>query len=94
LVPIKPVLQSTTKIAGAARAAIFSKSRFICGPDCLNVRYPAIVNPAGPLAGNADRRDREYAAWQAAAEKKNGAVTSTYSGGRCIQVMSGTIDLA
>jgi trans-2,3-dihydro-3-hydroxyanthranilate isomerase len=31
---------------------------------------------------------------QAQAEKKNGTVTATYIGGRCIQVMSGTIDLA
>jgi hypothetical protein len=30
-VATKPVLHSTTKIAGAARAARFSGSRFICG---------------------------------------------------------------
>ena len=31
---------------------------------------------------------------QAEADKKNGTVTATYIGGRCMQVMSGTIDLA
>ena len=31
---------------------------------------------------------------QAQATKKDGTVTATYIGGRCIQVMSGTIDLA
>jgi trans-2,3-dihydro-3-hydroxyanthranilate isomerase len=31
---------------------------------------------------------------QAQADKKNGTVTATYIGGRCIQVMSGTIELA
>ncbi|MFZ2155200.1 MAG: PhzF family phenazine biosynthesis protein [Bradyrhizobium sp.] len=31
---------------------------------------------------------------QAQAEKKNGAVTATWIGGRCVPVMSGTIDLA
>ena len=31
---------------------------------------------------------------QAEAEKKNGTVTATYIGGRCVPVMSGTIDLA
>src|SRR5450631_3849977 len=47
---MKPVLQSTTKIAGAARAANFSKSLFICGPDCLILCYRAIVKRAGPPA--------------------------------------------
>jgi hypothetical protein len=47
---MKPVLQSTTKIAGAARAANFSKSLLICGFDCLNIWYPAIVKRAGPPA--------------------------------------------
>jgi trans-2,3-dihydro-3-hydroxyanthranilate isomerase len=31
---------------------------------------------------------------QAEAEKKDGVVTATYIGGRCVPVMSGTIDLA
>lgn len=31
---------------------------------------------------------------QAEADKKNGSVTATYIGGRCVPVMSGTIDLA
>ncbi len=31
---------------------------------------------------------------QAEAEKKNGTVTATYIGGRCVPVMSGTIELA
>lgn len=31
---------------------------------------------------------------QAEAEKKNGTVTATYIGGRCVPVMSGTIDVA
>ena len=31
---------------------------------------------------------------QAEAEKKDGIVTATYIGGRCVPVMSGTIDLA
>ena len=31
---------------------------------------------------------------QAEAEKKNGVVTTTYIGGRCVPVMSGTIDLS
>jgi trans-2,3-dihydro-3-hydroxyanthranilate isomerase len=31
---------------------------------------------------------------QAEAEKKNGTVAATYIGGRCVPVMSGTIDLA
>ena len=31
---------------------------------------------------------------QAEAEKQNGAVTATYIGGRCVPVMSGTIELA
>jgi trans-2,3-dihydro-3-hydroxyanthranilate isomerase len=31
---------------------------------------------------------------QAQADKKSGTVTATYIGGRCIQVMSGTIDLS
>ena len=30
---------------------------------------------------------------QAEAEKKNGTVTATYIGGRCVPVMSGTIEL-
>jgi hypothetical protein len=30
---------------------------------------------------------------QAEAEKKDGVVTATYIGGRCVPVMSGTIDL-
>src|SRR5450631_2979549 len=47
---MKPVLQSTTKIAGAARAANFSKSLFICGPDCLIICYPAMPKRAGVLA--------------------------------------------
>src|SRR5712671_3527619 len=47
---MKPVLQSTTKIAGAARAANFSKSLLICGLDCLNICYPAIVKRSGPPA--------------------------------------------
>src|SRR5580704_4959553 len=47
LVAIKPVLQSTTKIAGAAHAANFSRSLLICGPDGLNICYPAIVKRAG-----------------------------------------------
>src|SRR5450631_790356 len=47
---MKPVLQSTTKIAGAARAAMCSKSLFICGPDCLILWYRAIVKRAGTPA--------------------------------------------
>ncbi len=31
---------------------------------------------------------------QAQADKKGGTVTATYIGGRCVPVMSGTIDLA
>jgi trans-2,3-dihydro-3-hydroxyanthranilate isomerase len=31
---------------------------------------------------------------QAEAEKKNGVVTATYIGGRCVPVMSGTLDLS
>ena len=31
---------------------------------------------------------------KAEADKKNGTVTATYIGGRCVPVMSGTIDLA
>jgi trans-2,3-dihydro-3-hydroxyanthranilate isomerase len=31
---------------------------------------------------------------QAEAEKKDGVVTATYIGGRCVPVMSGTIDLS
>ena len=31
---------------------------------------------------------------EAEAEKKDGTVTATYIGGRCVPVMSGTIDLA
>jgi len=30
----------------------------------------------------------------AEADKKNGSVTATYIGGRCVPVMSGTIDVA
>ena len=30
----------------------------------------------------------------AEAEKKDGSVTATYIGGRCVPVMSGTIDVA
>ena len=43
LVAMNPVLQSTTKIAGAARAANFSMSLLICGLDCLNICYAAIA---------------------------------------------------
>ena len=31
---------------------------------------------------------------EVAAKKKDGTVTTTYIGGRCVPVMSGTIDLA
>ncbi len=50
LVAMKPVLQSTTKIAGAARAANFSTSLLICGLDCLNICYAAIVKHTGQHA--------------------------------------------
>jgi len=49
---MKPVLRSTTKIAGAARAANFSMSLLICGLDCLSICYPAIVKRTGPPASH------------------------------------------
>jgi len=53
---MKPVLQSTTKIAGAARAAVSSKFFVICGPDCLNIGWPAILNWATLPAREMNRR--------------------------------------
>ena len=46
------------------------------------------------------KRSRKASRWagraslQAEADKKNGIVTATYIGGRCVPVMSGTIDVA
>src|SRR5207245_8867198 len=47
LVPMKPVLHSRTKIAGAARAASLSKSAVICRPCCPIVCYAASTDRAG-----------------------------------------------
>src|SRR5467141_1879454 len=50
MVATKPVLQSTTKITGAARAARFSKFRFICRPACPIICCAATPICAGRLA--------------------------------------------
>src|ERR1700754_3935254 len=50
LVPTKPVLQSTTKIAGAARAANLSKSCVMCRALLPNHAPCGNSNRAGPPA--------------------------------------------
>src|SRR3954470_1092059 len=50
LVPMKPVLHSRTKIAGAARAANLLKSCFICRPCCPIICYAARTDRAGRYA--------------------------------------------
>src|SRR5215211_4316368 len=47
LVPTKPVLHSSTNIAGAARAANLSKSLAIWRPECPNLRQAARRSRAG-----------------------------------------------
>ena len=52
---------------------------------------------AEPFIVEDDRSGRRNGAAQPAqahAEKQNGTVTATFIGGRCVPVMSGTIDLA
>src|SRR5689334_749629 len=50
LVPTKPVLHSTTKIAGAARAASLSKSSVICRALLPKATLCGNTNRAGPPA--------------------------------------------
>src|SRR3954447_20938824 len=69
LVPTKPVLHSSTNIAGAPRAANLSKSLAICCPECPNLCQAATPIARGATSANS-YNFRGESTWCAAAQSQ------------------------